>query len=75
LSAKELALAIHAVQPALERDYTALNLQLRAISMVNFRRGAYGMTSKDAARLYNAAAEQLQALEQTDLLAGLLFAP
>lgn len=30
-----------------KRDYTTLNLQLRAIAMVNFRRGAYGMTSKD----------------------------
>ena len=31
-----------------KRDYTTLDLMLRAISMVNFRRGAYGMTSENA---------------------------
>ena len=31
-----------------KRDYTILTLQLRAISMVNFRRGAYGMTEEAA---------------------------
>jgi hypothetical protein len=31
-----------------KRDYTTLNLMLRAISMVSFRRGAYGMTREAA---------------------------
>jgi hypothetical protein len=31
-----------------KRDYTTLNLMLRAISMVNFRRGAYAMKREDA---------------------------
>lgn len=36
------------VAAGLKRDYTMLNLQLRAISMVNFRRGAYGKTEEAA---------------------------
>jgi hypothetical protein len=31
-----------------KRDYSTINLQLRAIAMVNFRRGAYSMTKEDA---------------------------